>query len=79
MKLPFALRTDEEYCLRFTAISDSTKLQEPNIAFEAFGVTDCTDSMTQELEDAYAVAFTDHAAITNCESEISYATMRMVA
>ena len=52
---------------------------DPIIAFEAFGVTDCTDEMTEEPEDLNYAAFSDQAAITICASELSYATMKMVA
>ena len=60
--------------------SAQDKIVDPIVAFEAFGIADCTDEMTEEPEDHLNyVAFSDHAAITNCESEISYATMKMVA
>ena len=65
--------------MRFSVTSDQNRIVDPIIAFEAFGVTDCTDEMTEEPEDLNYAAFSDQAAITICESELSDATMKMVA
>lgn len=70
--LPREMRNpDVSYALRITIISSSNKT-EPGIAFEAIGVADCTEDMTEELDGGNfaAIAFNENEKVT-CFSEAS--------
>ena len=77
--LPRQMRNpNSPYALRLSILRPEDKSNqnvEPGIAFEAFGVTDSTEDMTEEQDGGNhtAQAFTDNAAIT-CYSDASCVT-----